>query len=743
MVARSKIMNAKDRNETNLSLLDAVETLSNIADLDLGRDIGIAQDHDLTVQDKKISYRTIHWLSKNNSTETIRIVKEIFRIILDYLKHFYNKEYHAVTDKKTIEGIKTVMVLVGEAAKKLDRYNNIFHTAKGQSVMDLREYKQLQEFYLTRIARKIDEGTLGKWLLALTKRSWAQKPTTKLVASKPLPIRHVFVDLESVKKDADYELFFMRKEDGTRFYSPRLIRNIKLVCDFGDYFGPNKKVEDPLEDINLWIDRAQQAAAKTILQKLGNRLDRFYREALRYKDQELVEYLNKALVALMLASNPHHLSKQIPGKSCGDYFADFQNYLREALQCLEYRKMSAYPVKKSNKLRSLLCEVIEGICLILYEDLKLFQELSHNIHGLIQEARQAHVTDHDKSKNNPNLWHGLATDFTALTKYIKKHPNGPLFKVLNFLQDGGKMAFDPLLQHDLPCQLYSIATPDYKFINVHLPAPTIQEFVNKAVVADEFKVFLRGSEKDVEARKHLLINLQDRTSWREHVRGSALEELQNVEDFNPHLTVVTLAKETEFYHQLAPYSHENHAEVFINTFKDHLNDMNAGYLIPQEIRKEILEDFVPGTLEAIHRIFFYGKNVLTREQRMDFIEIFYFLLQLKLLDVIKPVSFSLTCKDGVDIGATANAALMAFIKLISRAKLTDSDREQINLVLHSPALLVRERIVMADRFNRMLSALRTVEALRNEQGAENFPKTIKEGFGEFFEIPLLGAQVSV
>ena len=131
------------------------------------------------------------------------------------------------------------------------------------------------------------------------------KPNVRLTgerAIKRLPLRHVFVDLETVKKDADYELFFLRKEDGTRFYSPRLIRNIKLVCNFGDYFGAQRKVEDPLEDLPRWLERGFQASAAKMLKSLAPRLERFYKDVYRFKEQELVETLNKALMALMLAA---------------------------------------------------------------------------------------------------------------------------------------------------------------------------------------------------------------------------------------------------------------------------------------------------------------------------------------------------------------------------------------------------------------------------------------------------------
>ena len=42
------------------------------------------------------------------------------------------------------------MVLVGEAAKKLDKYIELFQKINVRSVTELREYKQLQEFYFSK-----------------------------------------------------------------------------------------------------------------------------------------------------------------------------------------------------------------------------------------------------------------------------------------------------------------------------------------------------------------------------------------------------------------------------------------------------------------------------------------------------------------------------------------------------------------------------------------------------------------
>jgi hypothetical protein len=736
-------MATRDKNETSgLSLIDAVEALSSIADMELDRDIGIAQRHDLILQETPFTYRTVHWLHRQGADETVLLVKDIFRVILNYLRQFYNKEYRAVTQPQAIEGIKTIMVLVGEAAKKLDRYSGLFHKIKEKSVTQLKEYQQLQEFYQTRIARRVDEGVLGKWLLELTKRAWTREGRFKFAGKPITETKHAFVDLESVRKDSDYELLLLRKEDGTRFYSPRLIRNIKLVCDFGDYFPGAKAGPNPVEDVAIWQDRVLHGVAKEILGALGNRLHRFYRESLRLKEKEFVEDLNKALMALMLAANPQNLKRGIPKKSCKDYFVDFQHYLRAALRTDDYHKLITYPPKPTNQIAQGLLEMVHGLCLALFESLHPIHEVNSFVLSIIQEAKERLSPEHEKAARESHaLWSGLSCDETALVKSFKHHESGPLNLMLETLQEGGLLSFDPIAQHHLPCHYYALGLPDGKVSNIQLPSPTGQEMIHKAAVVDEFKAYLRACLKHHFLKKHLLINLQDRTSWKEHARSAALEELQHLEEFDGAIAVVTLAKDTEFYHQLAPYSQENHADLFFQTFKDHLQDSNAGFYFPMAISKQLFPHFTDGVIEAIHRVFFSGRNVLSREHRLDFIELFYLFLQLKLIEICKPDSFSLTCKDGVDTGPAASVQLLAFMKLISPEPLSNADRDSCNLLLHAPALLLRQRPIQPERFNRMVSALKCVESVRSQLGDESFALVIQDAFGDYYRSHLLKARV--
>lgn len=711
-----------NKYENSLSLVDAVETLSNIADMDLNKEVGIAKTHNLVMHDEEFSYRTIHWLHKNNSNETIGFVKEIFKVVLNYLKHFYRNDYTLVTDNKTLDGIKTIMVLVGEAAKKIDKYTHLFHEKHIQSVTELKEYRQLQDFYLRKISRTIDEGVLGKWILALSHKTLHHKKI-KLTGPKSLTTKHVFVDFESVKKDTEYELFIVRKEDGSRFFNSRIIRNMKLICDFGNYFGHEK---DPLIDIEIWKDRQAEHSAQCVRQRIQSELNAFYQDP-SLKEQELASCVNKVVMSLMLASNPRNLISNQSAKSCYDYFKDFQLFLRQALTSKAYQKACTYT--QSGLVYNPMIDLIHSICKALFTSNTSLHDLKGFINYILEEAYAIQSDEHlAAAKKSGLLWNRLASDYAAMQKLFRRHPSGPLNNILKVLEEGTFNQFDPYYQENCPNVSYTINLGNIRLVNLRVPCPTKQEFINKADIIPEFKGFLRTN--GINETKHLLFNLQDRTSWKEHARSKALEELNHLGEFSKEIVVVTLARDTEFYHQLAPYHDDHQTNQFFSHLKEQIKDEHSGFYFPKEVRKEINNDWLDPLIATIHKVFFNQKNVLSKDARLDFIELIYLFIELKVLEEVMPTTFSFTCKDSIDTGTIVSTELFCLLKLLSDNSFSNEDYQKLNVMLYGPAIINRERIPLQEKFNRFLSIIKNVESAQEELGSK---EELKKAFSPFFK----------
>lgn len=726
------------KDHSTASVMEAIETLSAIADFGAEPTAEIIQEAVKTAPQPK-KERSIRWLQ--DPKESNIFIKKVFATILNYLKNFYQAEHSYITDPKTLEGIKAIMVLVGDAAKKIDQTRGFEGKEKG-SITQLKEYKQLKEFYKSRIAHQIDEGVLSKWVLGLSQGQplvGKKQITAKALEETP---HHLFVNLETVNKDTEYELFFIRKEDGSHFFSPRLLRNIKLICDFsgGDY------AKDPLVEMPVWVDFQLHNAARNILRINHEIIEMFYHDAFKFRHRELVAHLHKSLMALLLAANPknHRSELELPEnrKTSQEYFMDFQQFMREALHSEDYHKLLAYSKEKKQGLNSLLLELTHSLCRAFYLSLNHFNDFEDTLQQIFNAADGSYS---EKVPNFPNtsLFRAINQDYSAICNVFKNHSRGPLVKILAILDKGLRNGFDPFTQFNLPSMLYAIACGGHKMTNIHLPSPTFQEYIHRANVLEEFKGFLRHCQIEFPVHKHLLINLQDRTSWHEHARTSALEDLRTHEDMDKVLTVITLAKDTDFYHQLPPYNQENHAHIFIKQFKAHLGDEASGYFFPSRFKSAILLGFIDKAMEAIHRIFFSKKNSLSQADRLNFIEIFDTFLLLKLLDVVQPDSFSLTCKDGIDVGSSCNGLLFLFLKLIDPQPLDQEAWTHFKKIIYIPAIIVRERPILKERFERMVAALRVIEFVYHEQGHDFFRKMIQAAFGHLYNLPIFDGKTIV
>jgi hypothetical protein len=248
-------------------------------------------------------------------------------------------------------------------------------------------------------------------------------------------------------------------------------------------------------------------------------------------------------------------------------------------------------------------------------------------------------------------------------------------------------------------------------------SPTQQPTINRVEILDEFRGFLRYMIAEKKGERHLLINLQDRLSWRELARSCVLEQLQNNQSFSSQLTVLTLPKETDFYHQKEVYEELNKTDAFIKAFKEQLFDSEGGFFFPVKWHKEDILKFADSACISIHQYVFEGKNTLTRRNREDFIEIFYQLLIVKAIDLFDADSLSFTCKDALDTGAFASGIFYGFLQLLRGDLSSKEDIDFLKYLFYWPALSIRERASDPEQFFRAISALECFGNALQDQGS--------------------------
>jgi hypothetical protein len=650
------------KEKNGLHILDALENLNTLVDADSLDDIEVTEDSLLIPRkgESEGGRHEIYWVQAGPDTQTLSAIKDTFRSVHAYLQTFYAKMKNNGDTKRLIEGINTIMVLVGEAAKNFERFGTLFK----ERITDFDEYKRLQYFYRDRVIkesfREFAKMPLPKEKQPLPEHEAAEEELRSLLAEEKVEEVggvHILNDLDVIKRDHHYELFYLKNEAGHRFYTYDLARTIKLACDFGEfaqeYFG-----DDPLLQIKNWEDKSLNLRAERILKKCGRHIEKFYQEAMKYKEMDVVSSLHNAVMALMLAANPRNLIRQFALKGCHLYFHDFIFFLREILNNRDYQKFLIYSPPAGKPFFQDLLDLVHQLCYQVFTMEALNEEVQHALKQIIERIHP---------KKNRLLSTNLKTANLGLTEALKKHPNGPVFKVVDIIREEEEQIFDPLYQGNIPGKEWVIFQGENEIECIRTPCPTRQEIINRAFVAPEFKTYMSSlSPKE----HYLFINYQDRTSWKEHARSFALEEMSRQAEFAENFTVVTLAKDTDFYNQAGHYQEVDEAEIFIDHFYQHLSDEITGYHFPARLKRELFESFILELLNQIHVTFFDRREHLSFLDRLDFIEMGYHFIELKLMELVQPTILSLSSKDGLDVSATSSVGLIALM-MIDKGKQWD------------------------------------------------------------------------
>lgn len=725
-----------------ITVLDAIETLSSIIDLDSeieGASFLTAEE--LGLEGETVSIKNVEWVRGGDVDVTVKHIRNIFSVILDYVESFYKKGSQYLQNQKTIEGIKNIMFLVGEAAKKLDAYTSSKSESKTRKITKLPEYKKLQDFYREKVDRKIDESILSSWIMGIAKNTILQNVLANWKKRKVVAISRTYVDLDAVKNDHDYELLLIRKSDGSPFYRHQLIRNIKLICDFGLSLSEAERY-DILGNVKFWREEALQLSAKQILHAIRDKLKTFYRSSSFNRENQLETLIRNGALALIMAANPENMRKKAPAKTCSQYFSDFQIFLQAAMNSREFQKTIIYQPKGSNILAQNILDIIETICSILFTNLRMMQNFSHRIEQLLHNALRQAENRIGKVGDGTSLWSSLTNDYSAILHSLKYHITGPLERDLEQLDTSEIIGFDTLRQGNLPSYWYDMYWDKNQTKHIRLPCPTVQEQIDQVEISDEFKGFLFDCIRQKERKSLLIFNLQDRLSWREKARCCALENLQKSSLFNDNLTVVTMDTESDFYYQIGLYQKMEDATAFIKEFYEQLTRNDTGYSFPEKLKKQLISYFIQPALESIHTVFFNKKMSLSQDERIDFISLFHFLLQLKIIELTQCSFYSFTCKDGVDASSMTTAIQLLCNHLFNREILSEASREYLNLIIYAPAFLMRERALLPERFNRIVNVAKCVEKTKKNK-REAFAEEMKQLIDPLFKTSLIHAHIDM
>ncbi len=601
------------------------------------------------------------------SREEARL-KAAFHCVLQYMKGCAGREQ--LQDDRVRQGLHAVMALAREAAVQLEK-------AQGENWVALPEMKELELFYQQKVSPHIPKK------LRETKES-----ENAFISGEEL--LHA---LEKVQRDEDYELFLIRQEGGGAYFTPTLLHHIRLVAHF-DALLLQLTDDQSFQRLALLSDQECHERAKGILKLAAPLIDLYYKEALKFKQVGFVMAINSALMALMLAVNPRNQLSNMEGKGARGYYRDFHFYLRAALSSVEYKKMQALkPEHSGHFLHTVLLLSLDLCSHFFLKTSSRKEEIS-----LIQMWAKK-----ERGKGG-SPWQTLLQQEEGLRAFLQQHPNAPLMKAFQLMEQRELLTgFDPLSQGVYPYSLYQVHSLSLDLSVMKLPSPTRQEQIDESSLVPEFKAWIRSLK--TQQHHHLLVNVQDRTTWKEKARSSCLERGQE----EGALTVITLDTGSDFAHQKGVYAEGGSSSAFLKICKEQICGEKTGFYFPEEIDQKLFHPFVEQSLKHVHQLFFAEAEVLSVQHRCDLLSLLYPLLVLKVVELLQIDSLSFSCKDGVDIAAPFEGQFFAVFKGMQGGEWTHEDHQFLMWMLYAPALLVRQRLVAPTWLHRVLHALEVGE----------------------------------
>lgn len=647
-------------------------------------------------------------LTKLSKGKNLKGIKNTFSILLKYL--------HKATASSKVADAKRLqqqIPVIEEAIEKLEQYHELSKSSDLGKVVGTKEFKEFKEFFDIKFPKEIEveeemhevdeeEEKIGIW------------------------------DVETVKKDYDYELFFIRRENGSHFFSQDLIKKLRFSIDFS-HLEADKMAHDPILSYKEIQDEDLYILAGDLVDKNYRKIQWYLQAKWEEDDRYLYLLLRKAIMALLMASHTKNLLANTPVKMCSYYFYDFQYFLRDVMTNPQYLEFCE-PSAEMTPIQTTITELVQGLCGSLYtHDLP-----NHEKYKVLDElVKRARIKQKKKPRKEGEI-ESLIHDFQDFNSELAGHAGGPLIKVWDYLHDADQLkAFDSILQENIPSTLFDVKFDGWVLSCLRIPSPTKQFYIQKVEIIEEFKNFLRAMLDKDKSYKHLLINLQNRTSLKGYSRSVALEQFQTSYEFTGSLIVVTLPRGTDFYRQKGEYDAFERIEDFMEAFKEQIQSgLDCGFFFPPRVQPALSESFLDRMLDKVHKVFFGGKKAIGFDGRKCFIELVYLLLQIKMIETVHPSSFSLTCKDAIDDGGSSNVLFYCFIELLNKKNLDEKSRQLIDRIVFDIPMMARERTINHVDFDRFSNCIKLIK-----QAVDNKKLTqLRELFDpEIFDMQVLNA----
>jgi hypothetical protein len=400
-----------------------------------------------------------------------------------------------------------------------------------------------------------------------------------------------------------------------------------------------------------------------------------------FKNNELAEMVDKIF-------DSEYPTEEDPRNNHTNFLTNLRAVLDSEIFKTELTKRNP---KTKQPLNPLVKAVLE-MCRIRFEEGHFYEFFNDTLHSLGLEKEGKIVLSED--------------DFPILKNMNNEHKMCRFTENVQSLLGFLNINFDPHLKGNIPYLLGTLDIDGKLRKLLRIGSITMQGWYGKAQIIPEFKGYLESLR--IEEKTHLYISLQNdqpKLMGTETIRNQAFKDLEN--EFKNFVCVI-LAQDSCFYKQIDENGNPREtqqADQFIDEFYAEMFGENTGFYFSKKLlEKPLFKDSIKLLLQHVHKVFFDGKKELDREDKLDFIEIFYAYLSIFLINVSNADNVNISCKDAIDRAGKTNSLLMQLLLIIANQS-EDPLYQRIHQVLtHMPAMWVKGRPILHDRRDRLVTA---------------------------------------
>lgn len=368
-----------------------------------------------------------------------------------------------------------------------------------------------------------------------------------------------------------------------------------------------------------------------------------------------------------------------------DQHAQFLGKLREIINRDDFKK----EIKKKQQGQDYTHSIddILGICRTIFTDVHLYTFCEDLLRKIGLKSNILQNEDFETIDN-------AANDF--------KLPK--IETAINRLGGHFNFRFDPHLQGNIPFALGEIELEGKPVRLLRMGTPTIQADPREsAQINPEFCTYLQSLA--FEDKKHLYVSLQNdipKIHGDETGRNAAIKALQT--DF-PNFRSVVLAQDSHFYKQSDLFENVNLWSGFKKHFDNQMfGTKNHGFYFPDELRNEgTFRNESMALLDQMKDVLFPEKTSLTKEERLDLIELYYAVFVLYLAKKTNVDFVNVSCKDAIDRAGKTNSLILKMV-MIAQELEDDKSLKKHQILTHAAAFLVKSQAIIPGRRERLINA---------------------------------------